>query len=63
MDVNEAQRQINLILRQLEQDTGSVVKSIELQRLEVTCYGDPSPRFSVTSVVELERLPSQQWNV
>lgn len=63
MNIEEAQRQINQILATLEADTGSVVKSLGLSKIEVTSYFDAAERYEVTSVVELERLPSQDWSV
>lgn len=63
MNIEEAQRQINQILADLESDTGSVVKSLGLSKIETTSYFDTSARFEVTSVIELERLPSQSWSV
>jgi hypothetical protein len=62
VNIEEAQRQINQILADLEADTGSVVKTLTLNKIEVTSYFDTSVRYEVTSVIELERLPSQNWN-
>lgn len=62
MNIEEAQRQINQILADLESDTGSVVKTLSLHKIETTSYMDSSARFEVTSVIELERLPSQSWS-
>lgn len=63
MNIEEAQRHINQILADLEADTGSVVKTLSLNKIEVTSYFDASAKYEVTSVIELERLPSQSWSV
>lgn len=62
MSIEQAQREINEILANLESETGSVVKSLGLSKIDATSYFDHAPRYEVTSVIELERLPSQSWN-
>jgi len=62
MNIEQAQREINEILANLESETGSVVKSLGLSKIDSTSYFDHAPRYEVTSVIELERLPSQSWN-
>lgn len=63
MNIEEAQRQINEILQTLEKSTGSVVKQLSLDKIETTCVTDWAARYQVTSVIEMERLPSQDWNI
>lgn len=63
MNIEEAQRQINQVLADLEADTGSVVKTLSLNKIEVTSYFDASAKYEVTSVIELERLPNRSWSI
>lgn len=63
MNTNEASAKIAAILRDLERDSGCVVEGLRIDRLEVTTYKDPGQRFLCTVVIELHRLPGQEWSV
>ena len=62
-DKNEATRQVNAILRQLETDTGQNVESIELHRLDVTRLESVGVEQVVTVRIELVRQPGHEWSV
>jgi len=61
MNVAEATRCINDILRDLEVSTGSVVESIELRDLDVTTV-DGGPELIRSVQIEMERLPGTKWS-
>lgn len=63
MDVQTAQIEINKILRQLEHSSGCVVEDVSLQKLDTTAVADTFQVLQVSVVIELKRLPSQNWSV
>jgi hypothetical protein len=63
MDINTATLEINRILQQLEQSTGSIVEELSLHRLDVTSFGDTRQVLQTTVVIELKRMPAQNWSV
>ena len=63
MDIRTATQQINAILQQLEQSTGSIVEEISLKRIDVTSFGNRSQVLLTTVEIELKRMPAQNWSV
>ena len=63
MDIRTATQQINAILQQLEQSTGSIVEEISLKRIDVTSFGNRSRVLLTTVEIELKRMPAQNWSV
>lgn len=63
MNLGEATRQINAILRQLEVDTGQHVDEIALRRQEVTRIESAGVEHAITVGIELVRLPGHEWLV
>lgn len=63
MYLHQAIFEINSILQQLEQSTGSVVESISLNRVDATRITDVSTVYLATVDIELKRMPSQNWSV
>lgn len=61
--VAEAQRRINAILADLEKITGAVVKDLSIGRIDTTNIESKTPEFLTTCIIELERIPSQNWSV
>lgn len=56
-----AQSEIAAAMARLEADTGQLVESIDLERIEVTGLSDPQPRFAIRPVITLKRLPGHDW--
>ena len=52
---------INQALAELEQATGQLVQDISVQRIDVTQLQDPTARYRCTVLIELQRLPAQDW--
>lgn len=63
MTITEAEKKIAAILKQLEIDSGSVVKSISLDTIEMTNLGDVRPQMMQRVLIELERAPGNRWVV
>lgn len=59
----QAQTEVAKILRDLELSTGSVVRSIDIQSIEVTNREDRGKRLSTRVEIELERLPGREWQL
>lgn len=62
MKTTEASAKIAAILRDLEIDSGCVVESLRIDRVEVTTYEDSGQRFLCSVVISLHRLPGQDWD-
>lgn len=63
MDTNTATLEINRILQQLEKSTGSIVEDLSLRRIDVTSVSDNREVLQTTAMIELKRMPSQNWSV
>lgn len=61
--VVEAQRRINAILAELEASTGALVKELCVSRIETTDITSEKSEFLTTCLIELERIPSQNWSL
>lgn len=61
MTISKAQRLIAGVLCELENDTGSVVKHIEVIDVETTRFSDSERRLERRVGIELERLPGTNW--
>ncbi|HET8791799.1 MAG TPA: hypothetical protein VFM75_11380 [Modicisalibacter sp.] len=61
MDIAEAERQVAAILQQLEADNDVVVKSIDLSTIEITAVGDSRRELQQRVIIEIERLPGNNW--
>ena len=59
--IAEAERKVADIIRQLEIDTGDIVKSIGCEELEVTSIEDDRRRLKMRVVIETERPPGRDW--
>lgn len=59
--VNNAQAAINKVLAELEIETGAMVESISLDRIDHTCLSDDRQRFVTSVVIELKRQPGHDW--
>lgn len=60
--VAEAQKAIARILAKLEADTGSVVREIKLQDIDVTAIGDDRKKLQRCVLLDMERLPGTRWD-
>lgn len=60
--VDAVQRQIAILLADLEKRTGSYVDGIEIRSVEVTRIDDSAPRYVRSVVVDLRRSPGSAWN-
>ena len=58
---DEATKQINAILRDLERATGQHVEGITLRRLDVTRLESVNVQHAVTVEIDLVRLPGSEW--
>lgn len=63
MDVQTAEKEINKILSQLEQSTGSVIESLQLERLEITTVDSDRAKYITTVVIFTARLPGHDWSL
>lgn len=61
MRISEAERKIAAILAQLETEGGVVVRSIRLDTIETTTFGDDRKQFQQLVDIEVERLPGNNW--
>lgn len=61
MRIWEAERKIAAILAQLETEGGVVVRSIRLDTIETTTFGDDRKQFQQLVDIEVERLPGNNW--
>ena len=61
--VTEAEKSIAKILRDIELETGCLVKSIELDKIDITQIQDERPQHMMHVHIELERLPGHKWGV
>lgn len=61
MDISTAERQIAVILSQLERETGSVVRAIEVTDIEVTKIDSVRREMERRISIDLERLPGTHW--
>ena len=59
--VQQAQNEIAAILKRVEEETGQVVKSIELEEIEVTALGEPKRRNIAQIKIGLYRFPARDW--
>lgn len=62
MQINEAVKKINQILKDLEAATGSVVENIQLDQIDVTQFQDDRQQLAVTVAIELKRNPGHRWS-
>jgi hypothetical protein len=63
MDLKQATNDIAEILKQLEIDTGQLVKGIALETTEITGLTDTVRVFGQLVVIDLERIPGNQWTI
>lgn len=61
MKVNEAERQVAAILRQLEIDSDSYVENIEVVSIDETCMQDDRPTLVQLLRINLKRKPGTRW--
>ncbi len=61
MTIEKAQRLIGGILSELEKDTGSIVKRLDLVDTETTGFTDARRQMQRHVEVYLERLPGTSW--
>jgi hypothetical protein len=61
MNQNEAEKQIAVILAQLEMDNDALVEAVRVQSLEVTNLNSPRPEHSMRVIIDLQRRPGRSW--
>lgn len=61
MDLAEAERAIAVTLSLLEKETGSVVRSVGVEDIDVTRLSSERRTYDRRVVIELERLPGTNW--
>lgn len=61
--VKIAEEEIGWMLKELEQETGSVVESISLVDLDVTTLNSDRPRIRRFVSIQMKRLPGTEWGV
>ena len=59
----EATRRINAILAELEAATGTVVESLELERIDITTLSNPVAEYATSIRIELRRQPGHTWSI
>jgi len=59
--VTKAEREIALILKQLELDTGSIVQELKLYDLDVTTMDDLDRMWQRRVEIEMWRQPGTKW--
>jgi len=62
MTVDEAVVAINRILAQLERETDSLVRSIDVRNIETTKLGDSRPVWLRSVELRIERKPGSEWS-
>jgi len=60
--VKRASKQIAEVLSGLEAQTGQIVTSLSVERVEVTNIQDAAPRYLCSVRIELQRLPGHDWD-
>jgi hypothetical protein len=61
MGIKEAEKAIELILSGLEYETGSIVRSISVDDIDITKMNDDRRQIFRTVRIEMERLPGTNW--
>lgn len=61
MDINQAEKAIAAILKQLEVDQGVLVEGLSLDTIDSTTHDDDRRQFYQHVVIELRRLPGNNW--
>ncbi len=59
--IGDAEREIEAILKRLELATGSVVRDVTLDDLEITQISDDRKKILRHVVIKMERLPGTEW--
>jgi hypothetical protein len=58
--VDQASRQIEAILAELEREIGATVEAVEIDRVECTSYSDSHRRYKRILVLKLAPTP-EEW--
>lgn len=61
--IADAQLRINAVLAELEETTGALVKDLCISRIDLTNLDSGSTESLTSCVIELERIPSQNWSL
>lgn len=61
MNINEATRQINIILAELETTTGQHAEGIRISNIEVTDIASVRRELSRSVEIELKPIPGSHW--
>jgi hypothetical protein len=61
MTIDEAQKQIAEILRQVEVGSGALVKGVRIRDVDITRLADPRRQISRAVEIELEHIPGTHW--
>ena len=56
-----AEEEIGWLLKELEQETGAVVESIELVDLDVTTIEMDRPKVRRSVSISMKRIPGTEW--
>jgi hypothetical protein len=59
--VKAAEKRISVILSNLEHETGSVVRTLDLQDIDITKMNDSRKQLVRCVKIEMERLPGTKW--
>lgn len=59
--IAKAEGEINKILSDLEKETGDVIETIDLCRIDMTSVGDDRPKHGCSVKIETRRLPGNLW--
>lgn len=63
MNLLEAEKQIAHILAKLEKETSQIVDSVEINKIDVTCFEDDRPRHKCAVRIITHRLPGNGWSI
>lgn len=63
MDIIKAQKEIAGILKQLEHDSGCIIKNLYLDLRDVTKVSDNCIKYKMSVRIDVDRHLSHEWNV
>lgn len=61
MRIDEAEVAIGQILKQLEVQTGTLVRSVSIEDLDVTSLGDERREVVARVKIEMVSIPGRRW--
>ena len=61
MDIDQAEKKIASVLKQLEQDQGALVDSLKLETVDTTNFTHARQQLRQRVRITLSRLPAHDW--